>query len=70
MKDLVKTKIKMKNSANYEVAKFENEEGFTNGWYVLQVNTDDSHVIWQSEVFATEEEAKAEMEIQIKNDNA
>lgn len=69
MKNLIKTK-KMKNSANYEVAKFENEEGFTNGWYVLQVNTDDSHVIWQSEVFATEEEAKAEMEIQIKNDNA
>ena len=48
----------MKNSANYEVAKFENEEGFTNGWYVLQVNIDDRHVIWQSEVFATEEEAK------------
>lgn len=54
----------MKNSANYEVAKFENEEGFTNGWYVLQVNTDDRHVIWQSEVFSTEEEAKAEAERQ------
>lgn len=70
MKDLIKTKNKMKNSANYEVAKFENEEGFTNGWYVLQVNSDDRHVIWQSEVFATEEEAKAEMESQIENDNA
>ena len=60
----------MKNSANYEEAKFENEEGFTHAWYVLPVNTDDRQVIWQSEAFATEEEAKAEMEKQIENDNA
>ena len=60
----------MKNSANYEVAKFENEELFTNGWYVLEVDPDDRHVLWQSNVFATEEEAKAEMESQIENDNA
>lgn len=59
----------MKKSANYEVAKFENEEGFTNGWCVLQVNSDDHHVIWQSEVFATEEEANAEMKSQNNNRN-
>ena len=52
----------MKNLVNYEVvnifAIFENEFGFQNGWYVLEVNSDDRHVIWQSEVFATEEEAR------------
>ena len=51
----------MKNSANYEVAKFDNQEEGLSGWYILQVNSDDRHVIWQSEVFATEEEAKTEM---------
>ena len=31
-----------------------------------KVNTDDRHVIWQSEVFATEEEAKAEMRAKLR----
>ena len=40
----------------YEVVKFENEEGFEDGYYVLEV-TEERHVIWQSECFATEAEA-------------
>lgn len=48
----------------YKVVNFTNEEGFKNGWYVLEVNPDEdgtNHVIWQSECFSTEEEAINEM---------
>jgi hypothetical protein len=44
----------------YQVVNFVNEEGFKDGFYVLEVNTD-NHVVWQSECFATEQEAINEM---------
>lgn len=47
-------------NGNYEVVNFQNEEGFTNGWYILET-TEERHVIWQSEYFATEQEAINEM---------
>lgn len=50
------------NNANekYQVVNFTNEEGFKDGFYVLEANTD-NHVVWQSECFATEQEAINEM---------
>jgi len=51
---------KNSTNGNHEVVNFLNEEGFENGWYVLEV-TEERHVIWQSECFATEQEAIDEM---------
>ena len=59
----------MNSPTIYEIAKFENEEGFKNGWYVIQLPSSRSCVIWQSDAFETEAEAITEMEAQISQTN-
>lgn len=44
----------------YQVVNFTNEEGFKDGFYVVETNTD-NHVVWMSECFQTKEEAINEM---------
>lgn len=50
----------MKNS-NLEIANFVNADGFQNGWYILEVDSDSRHVLWHSVCFSTEEEAEREL---------
>lgn len=51
------------NATTIEVVEFNNEEGFNNGFYVIEVNNSDRHVIYQSACFKT----KAEAEIALSN---
>ncbi len=36
----------------------QNEEGFNDGWYILETSNTSYHVVWQSDCFETKEEAE------------
>lgn len=45
-------------STRFDLVTFYNEEGFNDGWTILEINKSDLHVLWQSDAFETKEEAE------------
>ncbi len=50
--------MEMENvTRRFDLIILNNEEGFEDGYHILEVNKSDLHVIWQSDLFASKEDA-------------